>query len=169
MTASADAAVPVSAEVVEIEVALTEIAYLASRARQHERLMSASGLSLDRSAAALLRHLADTEPVRASELAARLTVEASHVTRQVQQLERTGYVTRVPDPKDRRAQQIQLTDAGRNAVERIRQVSCLGMQQVLQDWPRGDLSQLATLFRRMVDDFVAHADDELEFRLPAPS
>jgi len=157
---------PISTEIVEIEVALTEIAYLASRARQHERLMAVAGLSLDRSAASLLRHLARAEPVRAGDLAARLSVEASHVTRQVQQLEKNGYLTRVPDPDDGRAQLIQLTPEGRRTFERIRAVGCLGMQQVLGDWPREDLSRLAVLFRRMVDDFVAHAEDEIDFQVP---
>ena len=166
MSATTAAAVPVSTEIVEIEVALSEIAYLASRARQHERLMAVAGLSLDRSAAALLRHLDMAEPIRAGELAARLAVEASHVTRQVQQLERTGHVVRVPDPDDGRAQLIELTDAGRRTVERMRVVGCLGMQQVLGDWPAEDLSRLAVLFRRMVDDFVAHAEDEFAFELP---
>jgi DNA-binding MarR family transcriptional regulator len=160
------AAASVSSEIVDIEVALTEIAYLAGRARRHERLMAVAGVSLDRAAAALLRHLALAEPVRAGELATRLAVEASHVTRQVQQLERTGYITRVPDPEDGRAQLIKLTDTGRGTVERMRVVGCLGMQQVLGGWPAEELSTLAVLFRRMVDDFVAHAEDEFDFELP---
>ena len=156
----------VSAEIDAIETALTEIAYLASRARQHERLMAVAGVPLDRSAAALLRQLAMAEPIRAGELAGRLAVEASHVTRQVQQLERTGYVTRVPDPDDGRAQLIKLTPKGRKTVNRIREVGALGMQQVLGEWPHEDLSTLAVLFRRMVDDFVTHAEDEITFELP---
>jgi DNA-binding MarR family transcriptional regulator len=166
MSATPAPVLAVSAEIGEIETALTEIAYLASRARQHERLMAVAGVSLDRSAAALLRQLAMAEPIRAGELAGRLAVEASHVTRQVQQLERTGYVTRVPDPDDGRAQLIQLTPMGRQTVERIRTVGCLGMQQVLGAWPTEDLSTLAVLFRRMVDDFVAHAEDEIAFEFP---
>jgi DNA-binding MarR family transcriptional regulator len=166
MSATPAATAPVSTEIVDIEVALTEIAYLAGRARRHERLMAVAGISLDRSATALLRHLAMAEPIRAGELATRLAVKASHVTRQVQQLERTGYVARVPDPDDRRAQLIRLTGEGRRTVERMRVAGCLGMQQVLGEWPAEDLSRLAVLFRRMVDDFVAHADDEIEFALP---
>ena len=166
MPATPAAAPSVSPEIVDIEVALTKIAYLASRARQHERLTAVAGVSLDRSAAALLRHLALAEPVRAGELASRLAVEASHVTRQVQQLERTGHIIRVPDPDDGRAQLIQLTDAGRGTVERMRVVGCLGLQQVLGGWPAEDLGTLAVLFRRMVEDFVAHAEDEFDFELP---
>lgn len=166
MSAISSEAPTVATEIVEIESALTKIAYLASRSRQHERLMALAGVDLDRSAAALLRHLAMAEPIRASELANLLAVEASHVTRQIQQLERTEYVTRVPDPDDGRAQLIQLTRKGRVAVERIRAAGCLGMQQVLGEWPAKDLSTLAILFRRMVDDFVAHADDEIAVELP---
>ena len=166
MPATPAAAPSVSPEIVDIEVALTKIAYLASRARQHERLTAVAGVSLDRSAAALLRHLALAEPVRAGELASRLAVEASHVTRQVQQLERTGHIIRVPDPDDGRAQLIKLTDAGRGTVERMRVVGCLGLQQVLGGWPAEDLGTLAVLFRRMVEDFVAHAEDEFDFELP---
>ena len=166
MPATPAAAPSVSPEIVDIEVALTKIAYLASRARQHERLTAVAGVSLDRSAAALLRHLALAEPVRAGELASRLAVEASHVTRQVQQLERTGHIIRVPDPDDGRAQLIKLTDAGRGTVERMRVVGCLGLQQVLGGWPAEELGTLAVLFRRMVEDFVAHAEDEFDFELP---
>ncbi|MFJ9870764.1 MarR family winged helix-turn-helix transcriptional regulator [Streptomyces sp. NPDC101165] len=151
---------PASAEVIEIERALTRITYLATRARQHERLMALAGVPLDRAAVALLRQIADSEPLRPGELAQRLGVEASHVTRTVQQLQRSGYVTRVPDPDDRRAQRIELTDAGREAVARVREAGARGMQLALSDWQPEELRQLARLFHRMVDDFLAHAVDD---------
>lgn len=150
-----------SPDVVEIESTLARIAYLTNRTRQHERLMAMAGLSLDRAGVALLRQLAEHESMRPGELAIRLSVEASHVTRQVQHLERSGFVGRVPDPDDRRAQRIQLTEAGRAAVRRLRVASCQGMQAALADWSPEDLHQLATLFRRMVDDFVARGDEEV--------
>ncbi|NEC47994.1 MarR family transcriptional regulator [Actinospica acidiphila] len=150
--------VSASPEVVEIERALYRITYLSSRARQHERLMAAAGVPLDRAGAALLRKMADAEPMRPGELAARLGVEASHVTRTVQHLERSGHVVRVPDPEDRRAQRIELTDAGREAVVRIREAGVRGMQAALAHWDPDDLRQLAGLFHRMVDDFLAHAE-----------
>ncbi|MGW4755175.1 MarR family winged helix-turn-helix transcriptional regulator [Streptomyces chartreusis] len=153
---------PASSEVVEIERALTRITYLSTRARQHERLMALAGVPLDRAAVALLRQVADSEPLRPGELAARLGVEASHVTRTVQQLQRTGCVTRVPDPQDRRAQRIELTESGRRAIVRVRDAGARGMQLALADWTPEELRQLATLFHRMVDDFLAHAIDDGE-------
>ncbi|MBW8797743.1 MAG: MarR family transcriptional regulator [Streptomyces sp.] len=149
-----------TAEVVEIERALTRITYLSTRARQHERLMALAGVPLDRAAVALLRQVADSEPLRPGELAQRLGVEASHVTRTVQQLQRSGYVTRVPDPDDRRAQRIELTDAGRAAVDRVRDAGARGMQLALGDWEPEELRQLAVLFHRMVDDFLAYSVED---------
>ncbi|MFI6014225.1 MarR family winged helix-turn-helix transcriptional regulator [Streptomyces sp. NPDC051243] len=151
---------PASAEVVEIERALTRITYLSTRARQHDRLMALAGVPLDRAAVALLRQVADSEPLRPGELANRLGVEASHVTRTVQQLQKSGYVTRVPDPQDRRAQRIELTEAGRQAIARVRDAGARGMQLALADWTPQELRQLASLFHRMVDDFLAHAIEE---------
>jgi DNA-binding MarR family transcriptional regulator len=149
-----------SPEVIEIERALTRITYLSTRARQHDRLMTLAGVPLDRAAVALLRQVADSEPLRPGELAQRLGVEASHVTRTVQQLQKSGYVTRVPDPQDGRAQRIELTEAGRAAIDRVRDAGARGMQLALSDWSPEELGRLATLFHRMVDDFLAHVVEE---------
>ncbi|WP_344390608.1 MarR family transcriptional regulator [Streptomyces vastus] len=157
MSTPTPATTPASTEVIEIERALTRIAYLMGRTRQHDRLMALVGVPLDRAAVALLRQIDDSEPMRPGELANRLAVEASHVTRQVQQLVKGGYVTRVPDPDDRRAQRIQITKAGQEAVDRIRDMSARGMQMALSDWSPQELQQLATLFHRMVDDFLSYA------------
>ncbi|NGO46420.1 MarR family winged helix-turn-helix transcriptional regulator [Streptomyces ureilyticus] len=151
----------VSPDVLMIERALTRAAYLSGRARQHERLMALSGLPLDRAAVAVLRQLAESEPLRLGELAARLSVEASHVTRQVQQLERGGYASRVRDPDDRRAQRVRLTPAGEEAFVRVREASARGMQMALADWSPEELLQLASLVHRMVDDFMGRAEADL--------
>ncbi|MEW1825913.1 MarR family transcriptional regulator [Streptomyces sp. NPDC088196] len=161
---------PASPEVTEIERALTRITYLSTRARQHDRLMALAGVPLDRAAVALLRQVADSDPLRPGELAHRLGVEASHVTRTVQQLQKSGYVTRVPDPDDRRAQRIELTEAGRKAVSSVRDAGARGMQMALSDWSTDELQQLATLFHRMVDDFLKYAiEDDGEPEAVAPA
>ncbi|EKX68162.1 transcriptional regulator, MarR family [Streptomyces ipomoeae 91-03] len=160
MTPSPPAAAPASPEVIEIERALTQITYLSTRARQHERLMALAGVPLDRAAVALMRQVAESEPLRPGELAGRLDVEASHVTRQVQRLERAGYVTRVADPGDRRARRIRLTPLGQQAVDRIRQAGAAGMGMALADWSPAQIRQLAALFQRMVEVFLSYAVDE---------
>ncbi len=86
------AAAAALADVTEIERLLARIAYVSGRARRYGPPMSDSGLSLDRVSVAILRHIAESEPSRPGVLAVRLSVEASHVTRQLRQLEGAGYV-----------------------------------------------------------------------------
>jgi DNA-binding MarR family transcriptional regulator len=164
--AAPDGALPapasVPADLVRIERELTRVSHMTNRARRHERLMAEAGVPLDRAAVMVLRRLADSGPLRPGELAVQLAVEAPHVTRQVQRLEKGGYVDRVPDPDDRRAQLVRLTPAGRDAVARVREAALRVMHDALAHWSPEDLARLATLFGRMVDDFLAYgaAQDE---------
>ncbi|MFJ6664877.1 MarR family transcriptional regulator [Streptomyces sp. NPDC091383] len=96
-----DAAFP---EVAETERLLTRITCLGTRARHHDRLRALTGVPLDRAAAALLRRIADREPLRPGEVAHYLGAEVSPVTRTVRRLRRAGCVTRAPGPDDGRAQ-----------------------------------------------------------------
>jgi DNA-binding MarR family transcriptional regulator len=146
----------VSADVAELDRALTRIAYLLTRNRRNDLTTTAAGVPLDRAAVVVLLALADSGAIRPGELAERLEVEAPHVTRQVQRLEKPGYAGRGPDPGDRRAQLIQLTPAGQAAAGRIREVGRTGMAAALAQWSPDELHQFTTLFNRMVDDFLAY-------------
>jgi DNA-binding MarR family transcriptional regulator len=149
----------VTRDVVEVERALARIAHLLNRAKQHHQVAAEAGVPVDRAAVPILRQLAEGGPMRPGDLAAQLAVEAPHVTRQVQRLEAAGYVERVPDPADRRAQRVRLTDSGRDAVERILDAGRQSIAQALAGWSPEERGQLATLFHRMVDDFVHHATE----------
>ncbi|ELP68398.1 transcriptional regulator, MarR family [Streptomyces turgidiscabies Car8] len=161
MSPSSETLTPAESDVAEIDRNLNRIAHLAYHARQHGRLRELAGVPLDRAAVVLLRQIADSEPLRPGELANLLAVEASHITRQVQHLQRAGYVTRVPDPDDRRAQLVRLTVAGAEAVARIREVKCRTMRMSLMGWSSQDLRRLTGFVDRMVDDLlsVIEADD----------
>ncbi|MHB1592864.1 MAG: MarR family winged helix-turn-helix transcriptional regulator [Streptosporangiaceae bacterium] len=152
------AGAPGPGDVVELERALTRIAYLLTRIKRHDQIRIAAGVPVDRAAVVILRHLAESGGMRPGELAAQLEVEPPHITRQLQRLAKAGYVDRVPDPGDRRAQLIRLTPAGQQAADRIRAVGRQAMQAALASWTPEDVHQLATLFHRMVDDFLAYAD-----------
>ncbi|MGI5228523.1 MarR family winged helix-turn-helix transcriptional regulator [Actinoallomurus sp. CA-142502] len=147
-------------DVIEIERALTRIAHLLTRARQHDRIVGEAGVAVDRASAPLLRALADAPgPVRMGALADRLAVEAPHVTRQVQRLQRAGFVERVPDPDDGRAQLVRITAEGAHAVECLRAVIRRRMAEALAAWSEEDRHDLAVLCHRMVDDFLRHAEE----------
>jgi DNA-binding MarR family transcriptional regulator len=147
-------------DMVELERALTRLSHLLTRAKQHDRTVVEAGVALDRASAPVLRLLADApEPVRLGMLADRLAVEAPHVTRQVQRLERSGFVERVPDPDDGRAQRVRISPKGAEAVECVRAVGRRRMADALADWSDQDRHVLAVLCHRMVDDFLRHAED----------
>ncbi|MTJ61214.1 MarR family transcriptional regulator [Nocardia seriolae] len=144
---------------VELERALARVAYLLTRVRRHDQAMVKCGFTMDRASVPLLRLLTDAdEPMRLGELATRLDVEAPHISRQIQRLEKAGYIERVPDPDDRRAQLARPTASGRRAVEAIREVMRGWMAEALADWNTEDLKTLAVLNHRMVDDFLDHAE-----------
>jgi DNA-binding MarR family transcriptional regulator len=146
-------------DMIELERALTRISHLLTRARRHDRTILEAGVAIDRAAAPLLRVLAEAAaPMRLGTLADRLTVEAPHVTRQVQRLERTGFVERVPDPDDGRAQRVRLTAQGAEAVESMCAVGRRQMAEALAHWSDEDRHRLAVLCHRMVDDFLRHAE-----------
>ncbi|MFD4198540.1 MULTISPECIES: MarR family winged helix-turn-helix transcriptional regulator [Amycolatopsis] len=56
-----------------------------------------------------------SEPITARELASRMACEASNATFVIDRLEEQGLVQRRPHPTDRRAKEIVLTAAGRDA------------------------------------------------------
>jgi DNA-binding MarR family transcriptional regulator len=145
------------AEIDALESAVSRLAYLLTRTRRHERIKTSSGVPLDRAAMVVLRQLVESGGMRPGELATRLQVEAPHVTRQVQLLERKGYARRRLDPDDRRAQVIEATPEGGRATDRLRVVSRAGIGEALATWSREDLQQLTSLLGRMVDDFSIHA------------
>src|SRR5690349_5548760 len=79
----------------------------------------ATGLSMPRAKALWAL---DTEgPQRARSLADRFGCAAATVTDLVDGLERDGFVTRSPDPTDRRAVLIAITQAGRTAATTARE------------------------------------------------
>ncbi|MFB7721760.1 MarR family winged helix-turn-helix transcriptional regulator [Nocardia sp. NPDC056100] len=143
----------------ELEGALARVAYLLTRVRRHDYAMIKCGVTMDRASVPLLRVLADAdEPMRLGELATRLDVEAPHVSRQIQRLEKAGYVERTPDPADGRAQRVRPTPEGRRAVDAVRDVLRNWMAEALADWSTEDLKALAVLNHRMVDGFLSHAE-----------
>ncbi|WP_283136559.1 MarR family winged helix-turn-helix transcriptional regulator [Rhizohabitans arisaemae] len=58
-------------------------------------------------------------PQRMGELAGQLGCEPSHVTGIADLLEECGYVRREPDPEDRRAKRLTLTDTGLDIRDRL--------------------------------------------------
>jgi DNA-binding MarR family transcriptional regulator len=67
--------------------------------------------------------------LRVNELAHRVALSPTGMSRFVDRVEKAGYVTRQPDPRDRRALQVVLTDAGVDLLRRMWPIYEDGIEQ----------------------------------------
>jgi DNA-binding MarR family transcriptional regulator len=97
---------------------LSALLRAAGAAEDHlESRLAAAGLSLAKLAA--LHQLATAErPLPLGQLAERLACVKSNVTQLVDRLEADGWVSRAPDPGDRRSRLACITESGREAYAR---------------------------------------------------
>jgi DNA-binding MarR family transcriptional regulator len=86
--------------------------------------------------------------LRVTDLAELLGVDTPTVTRKVQQLERLNFVVREADAEDGRATRIQLTQAGRDALERVLAAHREFLARVFAAWNNKDLTTFASLLER---------------------
>jgi DNA-binding MarR family transcriptional regulator len=82
-------------------------------------------------------HLLEGDSLSQTELARRARVENQTMSRTIERLEREGFVSRAPDPSDRRRQVVTRTDAGTVVFERTRMLEAevfppLGDPEVLR-------------------------------------
>jgi DNA-binding MarR family transcriptional regulator len=102
-------------------------------------------VNLERSAYGIMCKLADEGPQRLGALATTFGLDPSTITRQVQALEEIGLATRTTDPTDRRASILDLSETGREVLDKTRTHRRARMQRALSDWSEADLKDFARL------------------------
>lgn len=135
-----------------------QLTVLLRRVRRIHVSTSAGDFDLERSAYGILCRLADEGPQRLGSFATAFGLDPSTITRQVQALERAGLAGRSTDSADRRASILDLTDEGRDVLERTRGHRRQAFAEALADWSERDRSELARLLAKLnatVDDFLA--------------
>ncbi|MFC0599809.1 MarR family winged helix-turn-helix transcriptional regulator [Streptomyces palmae] len=138
--------------VASLERVLTTISYLLTRSQTHERMAARAGVGIGRSDLYLLMALESGGGVsRVGDLAARLLVEPSHVTRQIGQLAAQGLVDRTTDAVDRRVRQVAITERGTATLDRLRQASEGYLRQALRGAEEADVAATAAVLRQLVD------------------
>ncbi|MFN3765213.1 MAG: MarR family winged helix-turn-helix transcriptional regulator [Aliihoeflea sp.] len=85
-----------------------------------DRRIAGSGMELTPGEVRLLAQAARAGTVRQSVLAERIGVEAMTVSAYVDRLEARGLIERLPDPSDRRAKLIALTDAADAVLDQVK-------------------------------------------------
>jgi DNA-binding MarR family transcriptional regulator len=132
--------------------AVTRILKAASmiEARFGSALGSVHGLALND--VLLLQHLAQAPlgRLRRVDLAARLSISQSTVTRMTAPLEKIGLVKRESDPRDSRVAYVVLTNAGRErTAETVDTLQRMSADLFREEWSRDEIGELATLLGRL--------------------
>ncbi|SCG37198.1 MarR family winged helix-turn-helix transcriptional regulator [Micromonospora inositola] len=109
--------------------------------------------NLEPNAYGLLLWLRRSGSTRLTDLAGRLGIGKGTLSRQIQGLEGLGLVRRDPDPDDRRAAQIGLTEEGTRRFDAARAARLGQMRRTMENWPRRDIEEFARLLHRFNDSF----------------
>lgn len=110
------------------------------------------GETLDTGSFWMLKTVSANGSMRVTDLAACANLDASTVSRHVTQLHRAGLIERTPDPVDRRAQRVKLSEGGRQALTAAQQARLALVEQSLEGWDPQDLEHLDRLLTRFVAD-----------------
>ena len=150
------------ADDVGVELVAGSLAMLtrqASLMRLHDLVSARGGLKLERSAYPLLNQILALQGQGASgrltDVAAGLKVAVPTVSRQVRQLEELGLVVRTQDPIDGRAILLEVTDAGLDALQRMRLEWHKTVAEILESWPEKDREILGELLERFALELLA--------------
>jgi DNA-binding MarR family transcriptional regulator len=119
------------------------------------------GETLDQSAIVALHILRGAGSPRLSELATAIEVDASTASRLVRTLELAGLVSREPDPDDRRASRIVLTEQGCARLDEFHVRRTELLTKAMHDWTETDKDTFATLMSRFADGIIRSVDDTL--------
>jgi DNA-binding MarR family transcriptional regulator len=111
-------------------------------------------------ALSLLQVIAGHEGIRPSDIADVQLMDRSLVTRQVRELEDTGYVQVTGDPTDGRSWLVTLTPAGWSEMRRLQQVGLDRFALFVADWEPGEVRALAALLERLSTSMAAVGEAE---------
>ncbi len=132
--------------------------------------MSCCGMTVAQ--AVTLQALADGA-LRLGELSKRLGITASTLTRNVARLEDRGFLCRIGDPDDGRAQRVALTATGRQATVEVGLQEIEFARSVLECLPPGSVTstldgfnQLLSAVRRATESCCPGAYDHLTTEMP---
>jgi DNA-binding MarR family transcriptional regulator len=131
-----------------VEEAFASFASRASLPRMRERFAAAVGAGIDPSGYPLLGRIASLGPVRTTDLAERIGLDISTVSRKVGDLEEAGLVARETDPDDRRAHLLEVTPKGRKVVARMQEVRRSLLDVALAGWSAEEIRHLADTLSR---------------------
>jgi DNA-binding MarR family transcriptional regulator len=114
----------------------------------------------------LLNRVEELGPMRASDLAAALNLDASTISRQTHRLVDARLIERTVDPVDGRACLLAVSDRGRQAMAEVVSFRRQQLAELLREWSDPDRSLVTNLLDRLADDLQQPTAGD---RVPQPS
>jgi len=108
----------------------------------------------------LLARLSRHEGVNQASLAALLEVEPITLCRLVDRMEAGGWVERVPDPGDRRAKLVRMTDKSRTLIGTVRAIALEVYGEALAGFSEAERAAFLDALKRMVETLSQDTADE---------
>jgi DNA-binding MarR family transcriptional regulator len=134
----------------DLEAVERELSLLLRRARSLSGELSREiHPDLDAAAYVLLATLTEAGPVRANDLAELFGVDKSSISRQVQRLERLGFLERRTDDTDRRAQLLAVTPKGKRRLTAASKARRKRFRARLDGWNAAEVRDLARTLSRL--------------------
>ena len=109
------------------------------------------GAGLRKSHYAVLAALAEFGPAAQADIGRRLGVDRSDMVAVLNDLERAAYISRVPDPSDRRRNRVSLTAGGQSALGRCDRLVTQADAALLESLSPAEREQLVSLLERIAD------------------
>ena len=131
-----------------------DVARLFARRFNQRALLS---LGLTRSQCRILGYLARHEGINQAGLADLLEIKPMTLVRQIDRMEEDGWIERHPDPADRRARRLMLTEKARPLLARVLDLSTEIRREAFADLSDEDGRRLIDLLRRVHGSLVEPA------------
>jgi len=133
--------------------ALIEIVSAMNRPQRDDELVREAGISLDRALFRLLVAVERMGPIGVVELAERVGVDYTTVSRQVAKLDGLGLVARQGSAADRRVREAIITPEGKLVTDKIDAARERMSRAIFDTWDEKDIADLVRLMRRFADAF----------------
>ena len=106
-------------------------------------------------------------PQRMKDISDHLMRGMPSATSMIDRLVRKGYVERVPDPSDRRVVLCQITEPGREMLDRFSRMGAVGFEAVSESLTDDELDKIAPALEMLVDAMARQAPSESDERCEA--
>jgi DNA-binding MarR family transcriptional regulator len=130
--------------------------YLVSQViRMQRAIQRLKNADAARSAHGILLMISMEGPMRVADLAVKMCVDPSTVSRQTAWLVNDKLLRRTSDPADGRASVLALTERGESVAAAVAERRTELFTRIIHDWAPGDVHAFGSLLRRFVDGLEA--------------